>query len=104
MTEGLSIYDSKTLGNKTKCWYCGCEGDMTKDHFWPKSMGGLLKVYCCQKDNRAKGNKLPKEWIQFINSKLIIEDNPDEIIRLRRMKRATSTLWNKVKDSIYQNF
>lgn len=104
MTEKLSIYDSKTLGNKTKCWYCGCVGVMTKDHFWPKSMGGLLKVYCCREHNRAKGDKLPKEWIQLINSKISDEDNPDEIIRLRRMKRATLTLWRKVRDSIYQKF
>ena len=35
---------------------------MTRDHVWPKSLGGYLKAPSCQPCNIAKEDLKPIEW------------------------------------------
>lgn len=72
------IHKSKTIGNSGKCFYCGIEGfKMTKDHFFPKSMGGRLMVYSCHNCNGIKSSKTPIQWIHWIE-----QSNHSEKIRM----------------------
>lgn len=62
-----NIFENRTLGNIKKCWYCGQEGfKMTKDHYYPKSLGGRLMVRCCHNCNGIKAAKTPIQWIHWI--------------------------------------
>lgn len=91
-----TITKGVVLGNKNKCWYCGSEssGIITKDHFWPKSKGGKLMVYCCSRCNIQKGNKTPLQWARYIETHVhkgfISEDKGN------RMITATLSLWEKL--------
>lgn len=99
------IYSSHILGNKGKCWYCGAEGRMTKDHFFPKSKDGRLRVYACEVCNKSKGSLTPLQWIFKLQTNLK-RQSPESIIgranieRIARMIRATESLWNKVAWSV----
>lgn len=99
----LSIYDSKKLGNN-KCWYCGCElyiSTKTTDHFFPKHMGGRLKVVCCKNCNQEKKGLTPNGFIEHL--KKLKNKHPDYQPwqkRFNRMINATQTLWERVKWSV----
>ncbi len=111
-----SINLSKTLGSKNKCWYCGEEGRTTKDHFYPKCKGGRLMVYSCPRCNLEKSDMTPKQWIKYLDSliyrcengfanchrgkfiKTICPNECSEIGKLQRMKRASETLWDRIKN------
>ena len=73
---------------------------MTKDHFLPKCLGGILKVYCCKTCNQLKGHLTPKAWISWIESRVMTGQDVYRKSILLRMKNATETLWNKIKHSI----
>jgi hypothetical protein len=116
----LTVYSRRTLGNHKRCWYCGAWCETEGDHFYPKSMGGVLKVRCCVPCNREKADRTPLEWVAYLDE--LIErcmrnlagksrtgcqhgefirgrcelDCP-ELTKLRRMRQATITLWQRVK-------
>lgn len=50
-----------------KCAYCGCEGELHQDHFFPSSKGGGYTknniVPACQSCNSRKGNIEPEYWL-----------------------------------------
>lgn len=99
--ERLSIYKSfRTIGGKY-CYYCGQELfqdiNKTADHFWPKSLGGYLKVKCCKKCNKLKDNMTPNQWIEYLKTKGSQYYTLDQI---NRMIQATKSLWGKVKWSL----
>jgi len=96
--EGLrySIYDWRVLGNNSKCWYCGSDGKMTKDHFLPKSKKGVLKVWCCLECNYQKKDMTPKQWISYINLEIYRTKDVIKLSILHRMKKATQTLHSKI--------
>jgi hypothetical protein len=68
--EKLSIYSKVTIGKNYKCYYCHRKGYTNKDHFYPKSQGGKLKVRSCKECNSLKGDSTPIEWLKIINKKL----------------------------------
>lgn len=48
-----------------QCSYCGTfvpEKQITRDHVWPKSRGGIIKTPSCLDCNIAKEDMLPIEW------------------------------------------
>lgn len=94
MSDNWNIYKPRTLGNKTKCWYCGKEGVTNKDHFFPKQFGGGLIVRSCFECNESKGGLTPRQWLW----KLKREGVP--LIRYNRIETATISLWDKVKHSL----
>jgi len=55
-------------GNQYKCYYCGTEEKCTKDHFYPKSKGGKYLVWACRFCQSSKGNKMPINWLMYINN------------------------------------
>jgi hypothetical protein len=110
----LSVYRSRTLGNKYKCWYCGEEGETESDHFYPRSLGGMLKVCSCKKCNNEKADLTPLEWINYLRLvrnrwqrnkiKFLQGQAEAEIIKIDRMIRASLTLWLRVKHSVKHNY
>lgn len=51
--------------NTIQCSYCGISlppRQMTRDHVYPKSLGGVITTPCCRPCNEAKQNKHPIEW------------------------------------------
>jgi hypothetical protein len=116
----LTIYTPRTLGNPQKCWYCGKQGATEGDHFYPRSLGGRLKVRSCIPCNRTKADLTPLEWIARIDQLLqackggqgcdagtFIRSNCDagcyQRKVLKRMRHATATLWNRVKQTVTTN-
>lgn len=58
----------RRLGKHIQCSYCGRfihEKKLTRDHVYPKSKQGLIKVPACNDCNIAKEDKLPIEWAVF---------------------------------------
>ena len=57
--------------HNNKCYYCGCTGKLTIDHFIPLSKGGTNSINnivpACGVCNTLKGNKLPEQWLQKNN-------------------------------------
>jgi hypothetical protein len=110
----LNIHQARNLGNREKCWYCGAEGPTTGDHFYPKSLGGRLKVRACTSCNNAKADLTPLEWMKYlrqtrnrwsrIKSKFLQEQADAEIAKINRMLRATFTLWIRVKHSVKSSY
>lgn len=52
----------------TQCSYCGIflpSKRLTRDHVYPKSLGGVITTPCCRPCNEAKTNKLPIEWAVY---------------------------------------
>lgn len=98
--NGLSIYDNKTLGDR-HCWYCGewlFEGIRTKDHFYPKRLGGKLKVRCCKNCNGIKSHMTPLRFIEYLQE--LKADHPAKEFGYDRRINATQSLWDRVKWSL----
>ena len=99
----LSVFEHCSLGDD-KCWYCGIQlsnNTKSKDHFWPKSMGGRLKVACCKNCNGMKKNLTPKEFIRHL--KYMKGKHPDHAPwqkKFDRMIHSTMSLWNRVEWSM----
>ena len=56
----------RILGKKGKC--CYCEGYAnTRDHFYPKSKGGVLTIHCCLDCNQQKADFTPTQWLMYID-------------------------------------
>ena len=118
----MNVYQPRTLGNKIKCWYCGSNGPTEGDHFYPKSLGGRLKVRSCIKCNREKGDLTPLEWINYLNVlinrcrkhnggcdrgqfiKSLCPDNCMEYEKLLRMRYASLTLWKRLRYSVRNHY
>lgn len=67
----IDIYKPVIIGNVNSCFYCENKvkkGSITKDHFYPKSKGGLLTVYCCFRCNQFKKDYTPEVWLTVLNS------------------------------------
>ena len=112
MEQKLNVFTVRTLGNHKKCWYCGADGETTADHFWPKSLGGRLKVRACAWCNRLKADRTPLEWITRIDYMLakckagkgckgkdfihsVCPAGCKHRLKLLRMRLATLTLWER---------
>lgn len=110
----LNVHQRRTLGNPYRCWYCGLEGLTEGDHFYPKSLGGQLKVRSCIACNREKANLTPLEWMNYLRLirgrwqrnkvKSLENQAKTEIIKIDRMIRATLTLWLRVRPSVKSNY
>lgn len=90
-----SVFSKKKLGNDEECFYCDKYAD-TKDHFYPKSLGGKLTVFCCKKCNQDKANLIPKHWLMYIQHELLSDEPENEIYLL--MAERTKLLISKVYD------
>lgn len=104
----LSVYEYKKLG-RDNCWYCGefipvGSFRRTADHFWPKKLGGRLRVVCCSNCNSMKGCLTPIEFINYLNDRYAIHSKASKnnpfLPTITRMITATQTLWDRVKWSI----
>lgn len=54
--------------NTTQCSYCGIflpSRQLTRDHIYPKSLGGIITTPCCRPCNEAKINMTPIQWAIF---------------------------------------
>lgn len=55
--------------NKTvQCSYCGRfvhDKELTRDHVWPKSLGGFIKAPACQPCNTVKEDMKPIEFAMY---------------------------------------
>jgi len=80
-------------GRPDKCWYCGQEEKCTIDHFYPKSMGGTVKVYACKICQAAKGNLMPDKFIEYIEQHTLIKDEKKE-----RISTAVYSLMAQTRD------
>ena len=52
-------------GHHIQCAFCGNfinEKRITRDHIWPKSKGGLIKVPACRNCNEAKADTKPIDF------------------------------------------
>lgn len=59
-------------GRYIQCAYCGVGvyyRNITRDHIYPKSKGGVLKAPACVDCNIAKENMLPIEWAIYAANK-----------------------------------
>jgi len=80
-----------TKGNKFKCWYCGQDEKCTKDHFLPKSKGGRIIVYACRVCQGSKGDMIPLNWLQYIQSHKAISEEAK-----KRIETAIVSLIEKI--------
>lgn len=63
------------------CCYCEIElngKNYTRDHLYPKSLGGRITKPCCKYCNQEKGNKTLIEYAQFIGKKMMEMDKRGE--------------------------
>jgi hypothetical protein len=74
-------------GNKHKCYYCGQEEDYTADHFYPKSKGGMTKVYACNLCQRTKVDMTPLQFLSYMNNHIAIREEVKQ-----RITTAITTL------------
>ena len=54
---------------KRRCYYCGehiQRGQRTRDHVWPRCVGGYETVDCCQPCNCLKADLTPEEFRQVL--------------------------------------
>jgi hypothetical protein len=52
-------------GDSAQCSYCGkflLMRDMTRDHVWPKSLGGIITTTSCRDCNETKRDAKPIQW------------------------------------------
>jgi hypothetical protein len=52
-------------GETAQCSYCGrffLMREMTRDHIWPKSLGGIITTTACYECNTKKKDKKPIEF------------------------------------------
>lgn len=52
-------------GEEAQCYLCGkfiLMRDATRDHTWPKSLGGEFTSVACERCNTTKRNMRPIEW------------------------------------------
>jgi len=55
-------------GEYAQCSYCGTfvlMRDMTRDHVWPKSLGGEITTTACYRCNTKKKDMKPIEWAEY---------------------------------------
>lgn len=62
----VGVYRPLVLGNKGVCFYCEEDKHTNRDHFFPKSKGGILIVHSCIDCNRAKADLIPSLWIKKV--------------------------------------
>lgn len=75
------------------CFYCGCRGERcTRDHFWPKSIGGIVMVYACRICQISKANKLPDEWVE----QMIVADNRFSVRYKENIRIKVDKLWEHI--------
>lgn len=58
----------KKDGKYIQCSYCGNSfhyKEITRDHVYPKSKGGLIKTPACKPCNEKKEDMLPIDWAKF---------------------------------------
>jgi len=94
-----NVFESKKLGGD-KCWYCGVRlfpGTKLSDHFWPKYLGGKLKISCCKNCNSLKGSLTPLGFIEILRFKQSKETDSNKCQLYSRMIIATQTLWELTK-------
>lgn len=58
----------KVKGYSHRCYYCAKEERCTRDHFIPRSKGGKLTVWACQKCQDTKKDLMPLEWLGIIHT------------------------------------
>ena len=57
-----------------QCSYCGkfvSMKDMTRDHTWPKSLGGEITTTACYDCNTRKRDMKPIQWALFFSAHLM---------------------------------
>lgn len=77
-----------TRGGRFTCYYCGQKEPCTKDHFYPKSRGGILIVYACHVCQRVKGDMHPLMFVEYVNG-----HNMFTFESKVRIARAVNSLW-----------
>lgn len=91
----VTVLTPHMLGVKSKCWYCGQHETCTRDHFYPISRGGRLKVWACELCQRTKAHRTPLEWIAYIAGHGAIDN-----AARGRIIQNTIRLWNEIEDSV----
>lgn len=65
----IGVYKNLVIGHKGQCYYCEDKNNTNKDHFYPKSLGGVLIVHSCFECNHFKGNLVPSDFIKKVKYK-----------------------------------
>lgn len=87
-----------------ECVYCGVilqtvvevhpghkhPASATRDHVFPKSLGGHAQVPCCHGCNVTKGNMLPSEWLAYV-----LETMPHRAEHVREVFRRFRINWTE---------
>ena len=77
-----------------KCAYCGSEGKLTYDHFYPFSLGGdFMKghvIPACHSCNSSKNNKSFKEW--YLNQEFYDLDKEIKIMNYIELNKQLTLL------------
>lgn len=101
-----NVFECWILGGDL-CWYCGKyipfhSKKRTKDHFWPKSRKGKLRVVCCLDCNRLKKDLLPHQFLAYLKKQKA--NDPENAQKYGRMITATKSLWELVKWSVPERY
>lgn len=62
--RGQSCHWCKRVLQSTRAQ--GSSVQATREHLYPKSLGGTYRVWCCAACNNLKGNLRPNEWRAFM--------------------------------------
>jgi len=60
-------------GDTAQCSYCGkfiLMKEMTRDHVWPKSLGGEITTTACYDCNTKKKDMKPIEWGLWLDNRV----------------------------------
>ena len=90
--------------DSNKCTFCGKPlkaGNVTLDHYYPKSKGGTYDVFnlvaSCKQCNRLKGSRIPQDWESHLMS-LFKKAIKDRKISITIPKLKISTIESLIDD------
>lgn len=76
----IGVFKHSVIGERGTCFYCEAKAETNRDHFYPKSKGGVLMVISCIQCNTQKGNLVPSKWIKKNERRNIKQEKRDIII------------------------
>jgi len=90
-----------------KCCYCETalnKGNISKEHFWPKRLGGKGKSFnhenihpCCNICNQEKGGDTPLDYIKYLYSQIGKVDGILLATKINNVQNICGVVYEKIR-------